>query len=172
MRFFDSGISCLACILCFDLVDKCALKRVSVLINLRSTTQLNTIGPWLKRPKLYTLCEKREREREEERERERRSIHINTKSAKNPRPKNNAKQTISHLNFPSLFFSRLFQSDDDKISHFETHQRNLKQKGTSFIWFFTILAGLAFYTSLQKRHTTTTQQMILCVSYIFWCLYP
>ena len=50
-------------------MDKCALKRVSVLINLRSTTQLNTIGPWLKRPKLYTLCEKREREKKE-RERE------------------------------------------------------------------------------------------------------
>ena len=76
MKVFDSGFSCLACILCFDLVDKCALKRVSVLINLRSTTQLNTIGPWLKRPKLYTLCEKREREcererKERERERER-----------------------------------------------------------------------------------------------------
>ena len=85
-------------ILCIYLQDKCALKRVGVLINLRSTTQLNTIGPWLKRPKLYTLCEKREREREK------RSIHINTKSAKNPRPKNNAKQTISHLHFPSLFF--------------------------------------------------------------------
>ena len=102
-------------------MDKCALKRVGVLINLRSTTQLNTIGPWLKRPKLYTLCEKREREREK------RSIHINTKSAKNPRPKNNAKQTISHLYFPSLFFSRLFQSDDDKISHFE-HQENTQRR--------------------------------------------
>ena len=150
MIFFDSGISCLAGILCFDLVDKCALKRVSVLINLRSTTQLNTIGPWLKRPKLYTLCEKRERERE--RERERRSIHINTKSAKNPRPKNNAKQTISHLHFPSLFFSRLFQSDDDKISHFETHQRNLKQKGTSLFDFSPFLLGLHFIL-LYKRDT-------------------
>ena len=46
-------------------MDKCALKRVSVLINLRSTTQLNTIVPWLKRPKLYTLCEKREGERKD-----------------------------------------------------------------------------------------------------------
>ena len=127
-------------------MDKCALKRVSVLINLRSTTQLNTIVPWLKRPKLYTLCEKREREREK------RSIHINTKSAKNPRPKNNAKQTISHLHFPSLFFSRLFQSDDDKISHFETHQRNLKQKGTSLFDFSPFLLGLHFIL-LYKRDT-------------------
>ena len=122
------------------------MKRVGVLINLRSTTQLNTIGPWLKRPKLYTLCEKREREREK------RSIHINTKSAKNPRPKNNAKQTISHLHFPSLFFSRLFQSDDDKISHFETHQRNLKQKGTSLFDFSPFLLGLHFIL-LYRRDT-------------------
>ena len=122
------------------------MKRVGVLINLRSTTQLNTIVPWLKRPKLYTLCEKREREREK------RSIHINTKSAKNPRPKNNAKQTISHLHFPSLFFSRLFQSDDDKISHFETHQRNLKQKGTSLFDFSPFLLSLHFIL-LYKRDT-------------------
>ena len=114
--FFWFRFYCLACILCFDLVDKCALKRVSVLINLRSTTQLNTIVPWLKRPKLYTLCEKREREREK------RSIHINTKSAKNPRPKNNAKQTISHLHFPSLFFLAFSKATTTK-SHTLKHTK-------------------------------------------------
>ena len=129
------------------------MKRVSVLINLRSTTQLNTIVPWLKRPKLYTLCEKRKRV-ERERERERRSIHINTKSAKNPRPKNNAKQTISHLHFPSLFFSRLFQSDDDKISHFETHQRNLNRKERRYLIFHHSCWACILYFSTKETYTT------------------
>ena len=122
-------------------VDKCALKRVSVLINLRSTTQLNTIVPWLKRPKLYTLCEKREREREK------RSIHINTKSAKNPRPKNNAKQTISHLHFPSLFFLAFSKATTTK-----SHTLNTKKTHNVVIWFFTILAGLAVHTYKRDTH--------------------
>ena len=88
-------------------------------------------------------------ESERAKEREKRSIHINTKSAKNPRPKNNAKQTISHLHFPSLFFSRLFQSDDDKISHFE-HQENTQRR---YLIFHHILAGLCIsYTFKRDTH--------------------
>ena len=137
------------------------MKRVGVLINLRSTTQLNTIGPWLKRPKLYTLCEKREREREK------RSIHINTKSAKNPRPKNNAKQTISHLHFPSLFFLAFSKATTTKSHTLKHTKETLNRKERRYLIFHHSCWACSSY--LQKRYT---QQMILCVSYIFWCLYP
>ena len=126
------------------------MKRVSVLINLRSTTQLNTIVPWLKRPKLYTLCEKRERERE--RERERRSIHINTKSAKNPRPKNNAKQTISHLHFPSLFFLAFSKATTTKSHTLKHTKETLNRKERRLFDFSPFLLGLHFIL-LYKRDT-------------------
>ena len=93
-------------------------------------------------------------ESERAKEREKRSIHINTKSAKNPRPKNNAKQTISHLHFPSLFFSRLFQSDDDKISHFETHQRNLNRKERRYLIFHHSCWACILYFSTKETYTT------------------
>ena len=80
-----------------------------------------------------------------ERAREKRSIHINTKSAKNPQPKNNTKQMISHLYFPSLFFLAFCKATTTK-----SHTLNTKKTHNVVIWFFTNLAGLAF---LHKKET-------------------
>lgn len=95
-----------------------------------------------------------------ESEREKRSIRINTKSAKNLRPKNNAKQMISHLYFPSLFFAPFLKRRRQKF------RRRTSWKHTTLLFDFSPIL-LVLHVERYAHN-----KLFYVFHILFWCLYP
>ena len=134
------------------------MKRVSVLINLRSTTQLNTIVPWLKRPKLYTLCEKREGERKDR--------FIQTRKVRRTPDRRIMQSKRSLTSTSPLSFFLAFSKATTTKSHTLKHTKEtLNRKERRYLIFHHSCWACILYFSTKETHYFYTTNDFMCFIY-------